>query len=164
MAQARFQVQTVCTGNICRSPMAAAVLAAFLDDAELSPLVSVGSSGVSAEEDGNPIDRRAARALRRRGYNPDPRHRAHRITRSELESADLILPATYGHYRALLARGADPAAVRMMRQFDPAAGGPPGPGLDIEDPWYGGEQDFESALDQIEAAAPGVVEHVRGRL
>jgi protein-tyrosine phosphatase len=145
--------------------MAAAVLTAHLDDAELSGLVAVRSSGVSAEEDGNPIDARAAKALRRRGYQPDPRHRAHRITRGELETTDLILAAAFNHYRGLVARGADPSKLRMLRQFDPAAGGaPPGWELDIEDPWYGGERDFELALDQIEAAAPGVLEHVRGLL
>ncbi|MDR2373326.1 MAG: low molecular weight phosphotyrosine protein phosphatase [Bifidobacteriaceae bacterium] len=165
MARSPFLIQTVCTGNICRSPMAAAVLAAFFDDAVWSGRVRIGSSGVSAEEHGNPIDPRAARALRRRGYSPDLGHRAHRITREEIETTDLILPATFHHYRALTARGADRGAVKMMRQFDPAAAGtPPGFALDIEDPWYGVDQDFDIALDQIEAAAPGVVEYVRGRI
>jgi protein-tyrosine phosphatase len=145
--------------------MAAAVLRTWFDDAALSGSVEVGSSGVSAEEHGNPIDRRAARALRAHGYEPEPGHRAHRITREELETTDLILPATYNHYRVLASRGADPANLRMMRQFDPGmADQPAGFALDIEDPWYGGEQDFELALAQIEAAAPGVVEYVRGLL
>jgi protein-tyrosine phosphatase len=162
MTRDRFSIQTVCTGNICRSPMAAAVLTSFLDDAGLSAWVEVGSSGVSAEEDGHPIDRRAVRALRRRGYEPHSHHRAHRITRQELETTDLILPATFHHYRALAARGADPGKLRMMRQFDPAmALLQPGFALDIEDPWYGGEEDFELALTQIEDAAPGVVDYVR---
>jgi protein-tyrosine phosphatase len=142
--------------------MAAAVLASFLDDAALSGLTRVGSSGVSGEETGNRIDRRAARALRRRGYLPDADHRAHRITRDELETTDLILPATFGHYRSLIGRGASPDRVRMMREFDPAVAGlAPGFELDIEDPWYGSDEDFESALTQIEAAAPGVVDYVR---
>jgi protein-tyrosine phosphatase len=145
--------------------MAAAVLLARFADADLSSLVRVGSSGVSAEEDGNPIDRRAARALRRRGYELDGRHRAHRITKAELEESDLILPATFGHYRALLARGAPESKVKMMRQFEPAlADQPASYQLDIEDPWYGTDQDFEVALDQIEAAAVGVVDYVRGQL
>ncbi|MDR1633668.1 MAG: low molecular weight phosphotyrosine protein phosphatase [Bifidobacteriaceae bacterium] len=165
MSGSPFTIQTVCTGNICRSPMAAQVLRDWFADADLSSSVVVGSSGVSAEEDGNPIDRRAARALRARGYTPDPRHRAHRISAEELETTDLILPATFNHYRVLASRGADPAGLRMMRQFDPElADQPAGFALDIEDPWYGGEQDFELALDQIEAAAAGVVEYVRGRL
>jgi protein-tyrosine phosphatase len=165
MGPDRFTIQTVCTGNICRSPMAATVLKAFFDDAALSGGVTIGSSGVSAEEHGNPIDVRAARALRRRGYKPDTKHRAHRVTSQELQTTDLILPATYNHYQALASRGADRGSLRMMRQFDPAVSDQPlGFALDIKDPWYGGERDFESTLDQIEAAAPGVVEYVRVRL
>ncbi|MDR1442536.1 MAG: low molecular weight phosphotyrosine protein phosphatase [Bifidobacteriaceae bacterium] len=162
MAPARYLIQTVCTGNICRSPMAATVLATFLADAALSGSAEVGSSGVSAEEDGNAIDRRAAAALRRRGYEPDLTHRAHRITREEIEVTDLILPATFNHYRTLTNRGAHPARLKMMRQFDPAVAElEPGWELDIEDPWYGTANDFELALSQIEAACPGVVDYVR---
>jgi protein-tyrosine phosphatase len=56
----------------------------------------------------------------------------------------------------------------MYRAFDPAAP-TPGPGvpehtLDIADPWYGDVEDFETCLDQVEAAADAVVEHVRAQL
>jgi protein-tyrosine phosphatase len=33
--------------------------------------------------------------------------------------------------------------------------------LDIADPWYGGAEDFEVCLEQVEAAADAIVEHVR---
>jgi protein-tyrosine phosphatase len=158
MARERFVVESVCHGNICRSPMVAAVLRSKLDDAALLGLVTVASSGVSAEEQGNPIDARAARALGRRGYPVDGRHRAHRITDQEIRRADLILPATAGQLRALERRGAAPGSLRLIRSFEPGLVGAP----DLDDPWYGGPEDFETVLDQIEAAAPGVVEYVRG--
>jgi protein-tyrosine phosphatase len=157
-----FNVQTVCHGNICRSPMAAAVLRRHLADAVPPLRVDVTSSGVSGEETGHPVDPRAARALARRGYQVDRNHRARRISDADLGSADLILPATFQHLRALVRRGAAPDRVRLIREFDPAlAGLRPGAALDLQDPWYGGDADFETALDQIEAAAPGVVEYVR---
>ncbi|MDR2252297.1 MAG: low molecular weight phosphotyrosine protein phosphatase [Bifidobacteriaceae bacterium] len=163
MPRAAFSIHTVCHGNICRSPMAATVLRQQLHDADLAVRVDVASSGVSAEERGNPIDARAARALQRRGYRVDGTHRAHRITDSELREVDLIVPATYWQMEELIRRGADPTRVRLMRWFDPAlAGMRPSRRMDLEDPWYGGAEDFEIALDQIEAAAPGVVEYVRG--
>jgi protein-tyrosine phosphatase len=145
--------------------MAAVVLRRRLADAALPAAVDVSSSGVSAEEAGNPIDRRAARALARRGYEPGRGHRAHRITGAELRDVNLILPSTSYQLHWLLAHGARAGQARMIREFAPEFDGvPAGPGLDLEDPWYGTAADFETALDQIEAAAPGVVEYVRGRV
>ena len=74
------RVLMVCTGNICRSTMAHAILQQ--EAARAGVDVVVDSAGVSDEEQGNPIDRRAARVLRDAGYAvpdhraPDPRRRA----------------------------------------------------------------------------------------
>ncbi|MDR2381740.1 MAG: low molecular weight phosphotyrosine protein phosphatase [Bifidobacteriaceae bacterium] len=165
MPQARFVIQTVCHGNICRSPMAAAVLRSQLHDADLDSFVAVASSGTSSEEHGHAIDPRAARALARRGYEVDRKHRAHRITPDELASADLVLPATLYQAEWLVRRGVPAGRVKLLRQFDPAfAGRAPTPAMELDDPWYGTEEDFETVLNQIETAAPGVVEYVHGRV
>ncbi|MDR3359263.1 MAG: low molecular weight phosphotyrosine protein phosphatase [Bifidobacteriaceae bacterium] len=165
MPSPQFTIQPVCHGNICRSPMAAAVLRHLLDDAGLGPRVLVASSGVSSEERGNPIDRRAVRALSRRGHPVDRTHRAHRITEEEIAVTDLILPATWDQRVTLLRRGAGEGRVKLLRQFDPAlADRAASARLDLADPWWGGEADFEAVLDQIEAAAPAVVEYVRDRI
>ncbi len=165
-----YRVMTVCTGNICRSPMAQIVLRDRFEAAGLGDLVVVDSSGVSDEEHGNPVDRRARSVLAAHGYPTGDGHRAHRVTATELTSRDLLLPATAQHARAL--RRLAPAEVAdrivMLRRFDPAAPvvgpGEPEHVLDIDDPWYGGMQDFEDCLAQIEAAADGVVAHVRAAL
>jgi protein-tyrosine phosphatase len=56
----------------------------------------------------------------------------------------------------------------MYRSFDPAAPAVHGDGaehlLDVDDPWYGGAEDFEVCLDVVEAAADAIVEHVRREL
>ncbi|MDR1392600.1 MAG: low molecular weight phosphotyrosine protein phosphatase [Bifidobacteriaceae bacterium] len=156
-----FTIQTVCHGNICRSPMAAVVLRHHLDDAVPHFPVQVSSSGVSAEEQGHPIDRRAGHVLERHGYAVDYHHRAHRITSAELRQTDLILPSTSQQAGELVRRGAQADRVRLLRSFDPAlAGLRPGPELDLDDPWWGTEADFESVLDQLERLAPGVVDYV----
>lgn len=73
----------VCTGNICRSPMAEDVLRARLREQSLDDRVVVDSTGISSEEHGNPIDRRAGlrRQLTRRGYvgHDVDAHRARRV-------------------------------------------------------------------------------------
>lgn len=90
---APYRVMTVCTGNICRSPMAEVVLRDRFEKAGLGDLVEVDSTGISDEEHGSPIDPRARRVLAAHGY-PVPAHRARRVTRAEVRERDLLLPMT----------------------------------------------------------------------
>ncbi len=161
-----YRICVVCTGNICRSPMAEYLLQEAFDDAGLGDLVEVESAGTSAEELGNPIDDRTASALARHGH-PDlgwDEHRARRFDRSWFAGLDLVLAADAWHRRTLhrlAGTGADRDKVAMLRSFDPdSAGGD----LDIDDPWYGGAAGFDRTHDEITAAVPGIVEHVRAAL
>jgi protein-tyrosine phosphatase len=165
-----YRVMTVCTGNICRSPMAEVVLRARLEDAGFGDRVVVDSTGVSDEEHGNPIDRRARAALASRGYDV-PRREARQVRAADLADRDLVLAMTASHARALRRiAGDDEAAGRvvMFRTFDPAAPRVADRAdehlLDVDDPWYGGPENFEHCLDEIEAAADGVVDAVRAAL
>ncbi|GAA1855770.1 low molecular weight protein-tyrosine-phosphatase [Myceligenerans crystallogenes] len=156
-----YRVMITCTGNICRSPMAEIVLRDRLDAAGLDAVVD--STGVSDEEAGNPIDPRASAALVRRGYAAGDAHVARHAIASDVAARGLVLAMTNQHARRLrdLAPGAD---VRLYRTFDPAAYDLGDHALDVADPWYGGPADFEICLDEIEAAADGVVAHVKAAL
>ena len=164
-----YRVMTVCTGNICRSPMAEIVLRHRLAAAGLGDEVLVDSSGISDEEHGHPVDRRARAVLVTHGYPAGDGHRARRVRAEDLTARDLVLAMTSVHARALRRlAGPDPveaARVVMYRRFDPEAPSVDDPRfehlLDIDDPWYGGPDEFEACLVQIEAGADGVVEHVR---
>ncbi|BDZ42135.1 phosphotyrosine protein phosphatase [Paraoerskovia sediminicola] len=178
-----FRIMTVCTGNICRSPMAEVVLRDRFERAGLGDVVAVDSTGISDEESGNPIDVRARKVLERAGYTV-PDRSARQVTATDLVGRDLVLPMTSVHARALrrlegkVSRGAatgtgelDPAElpkIRMYRSFDPQAPEVVDEGseheLDIDDPWYGGAEDFETCLAQVEAAADEIVAAVRGVL
>ena len=68
------RVEIVCPGNICRSPIGEVVLRAKLAEAGIDDVV-VTSSGTGGWHAGDPMDPRAAAALRRRGYDGSA-HRA----------------------------------------------------------------------------------------
>ena len=160
-----FRVMTVCTGNICRSPMAEVVLRDRFETAGLGARVVVDSTGISSEERGKPIDRRARAVLAAHGFRV-PVRAARPVRATDLLASDLVLAMTSVHARALRRlAGPDAGRVVMFRSFDPAAPRvAPGTGehvLDVDDPWYGGPADFEDCLVQIEAAADAVVAHVR---
>lgn len=166
-----YRVMTVCTGNICRSPMAEIVLRDRLAREGLGDQVEVDSTGISDEESGNPVDWRARSVLRRHGYPTGDGHRARRTSAAQLRERDLVLPMTAVHARALRRLvGGDPdvtARIRMFRSFDPAAPAEPDQPesvLDVDDPWYGPEEGFEVTLAEVEAAADGIVAHVRTAL
>ncbi|HEY0118942.1 MAG TPA: low molecular weight protein-tyrosine-phosphatase [Cellulomonas sp.] len=166
----RYRVMTVCTGNICRSPMAAVVLRARLAGAGLADEVVVDSTGVSDEERGHAIDRRARRVLVEHGYPAADDHRARQARAADLAANDLILPMTAAHARVLrrLAGDGQTDRIVLLRRFDPSAphvdDSRDEHRLDIDDPWYGGPPEFEDCLAQIEAAADGVVAFVRTAL
>src|SRR5688572_27986673 len=72
----QLRVMTVCTGNICRSPMAEVVLRERLAEAGITDVV-VDSTGTTGYELGEPMDPRARKVLLAAGYS-DPGIGAHR--------------------------------------------------------------------------------------
>lgn len=154
-----YRICVICTGNICRSPMAEVVLRDQIAEAGLADAVTVDSAGMDGWHVGKPMDPRAQATLRERGYD-GAGHRARQFASSWFTGVDLLLAADSGHARQLHARrpaGAE-AQVSLLRSFDPAAGAD----LDVADPYY--DDTFDQRLDEIEAACDGVVKHLREHL
>lgn len=118
-----MNILVVCTGNICRSPMGEVILRRKLDEAGYTDAV-VASAGVSDEESGRPMDRRAQKVLAANGYDI-PHGRAHLATEAELRDADVILAMTTGHAHRLKSMlddlGIDDTKVHLWREFDPTS-------------------------------------------
>ena len=158
MRRATYRICFVCTGNICRSPMAEAVLRGLLDEEGLGHAVEVDSAGTTAWHAGAPADRRAVTALRDAGYDGSG-HRAQAFETSWLADRDLVVALDSGHLdelRALAAGGPHETKVRLLRSFDAEAMLDDG-GLDVADPYYGSAADFERVLAQVEAGCRGII-------
>jgi protein-tyrosine phosphatase len=162
-----YRICFVCSGNICRSPMAEAVLRRMVDDADLTGRVEVDSAGTGDWHIGERADRRAVAALVGAGY-PDEGHRARQFDVHWFAVRELVIALDRGHLRTL--RGwapneVDRAKVQLLRSFDPAVGrDAPAALLDVADPYYDGAGMFREVLGQIETATAGLLVHVREQL
>lgn len=154
-----YRVCFVCTGNICRSPMAESVFRAHVADAGLAGLVGVDSAGTGGWHEGDGADPRTVAVLEAAGYEQD--HRARQFRASWFAGLDLVIALDAGHLRDLRALAPTPqdaAKVRLLRSYDPAAPAAQG---DVPDPYYGSLAGFEECLDLVEAASPGLLDAVR---
>lgn len=161
-----YSIIAVCTGNICRSPMAEFALRRAFDAAGLAEHVRIDSAGVSDGELGSPVDPRAGDLMRREGLDAS-RHAARVFDPLRFADRDLVLALDVPHWRRLRALAPDDASaakVRLLREFDPALAGSEPAELGIYDPWYGGPEDFRTTYGMIAAAVPGVVRTVVGEL
>lgn len=147
----------VCTGNICRSPMAQGVFEDLLRRESLDGKLEVDSAGTTAYHLGEPPDPRARRSAARRGISLDSQ-RARRVTPEDCERFDYILVMDEDNYRLVSSLCQDRAKVKLFMDFASDA-----PTNEIPDPYYAGEEGFELALDMIEAASQGLLEDIRGR-
>jgi len=144
----RYSVSFVCLGNICRSPMAAVVLEAKLEEAGLADRVEVSSSGTGGWHAGNPMDERAAATLTGAGYDPS-RHRACQYDHDRRTAIDLLLAMDATNLSDI---GGRDDRVLMFRDFDPVDSG-----SDVPDPYYGGHDGFEEVLRMVERTTEAIV-------
>jgi len=129
----------VCTGNTCRSPMAAALATSLLTNAGIN--ATVISAGVGAWG-GEPASKNAVTVMKAQGLDLEA-HRSQPTTRELLESATLVLTMTRGHLTHV--SGMCPT----VKAF--TLGEYAGCGSDISDPFGGNEELYRTCGAQIKA-------------
>ncbi|WP_329066251.1 low molecular weight protein-tyrosine-phosphatase [Streptomyces sp. NBC_01429] len=162
-ASGPYRVCFVCTGNICRSPIAESVVRALLADAGLDGAVTVDSAGTDGWHEGDGADPRAVAVLDAHGYPGD--HTARRFQAAWFPLLDLVIALDEGHLRELRRLAptpADAAKVRLLRSYDPDAEADGA--LDVPDPYYGDRAGFEECLRMVEAAGEGLLTAVRNAI
>ena len=156
----------VCTGNTCRSPMAAAVANAMAEQAlasllpkelqeQIEPSLKAFSRGLYAIE-GQPISHNAKAALEDAGippvaWNDYHGHVAHTLREDEAEACDLLVGMTSGHTMELILRF--PHLVERIRAFP----------REISDPYGGDLNAYTDCLAQIQAGVKELLQSFDGK-
>ena len=153
-----FRICFVCTGNICRSPMAETVLVDIAAREGFDRAIGVMSAGTGDWHVGEPADDRTVESLRSHGYDGS-RHRARQFDPGWFERLDLVVVFDHGQERILKAwapNERDRSKVQLLLGFDKeqAAIG------DVPDPYYSDAALFDHVLSMIERASTALFRQV----
>jgi protein-tyrosine-phosphatase len=155
-----LRVATICTGNICRSPMAEVVLQQLVSaDPDLAGHVIVTSAGTANWHVGDEMDPRARQALARAGYT---RAGSCALFASAdfLNDQDVVVVMTREHLMSVRERLTNPTTeVLLWRQLiDPSSE------LDVADPYYGDDREFDDCLRVLDDGAHQLIGRLRSRV
>lgn len=156
---ALFRICFVCTGNICRSPMAETVFKQLVSKAGLEHRVAVISAGTGDWHVGEPSDDRTLDALARRGYNGSG-HRGRQFDPTWFANLDLVVAFDRSQERILKAwatSDADRAKVQLLLTFDSEQAAL----LDVPDPYYSDAALFDQVLGMIERASAALFRQIK---
>ena len=145
----------ICLGNICRSPAAHAVMQHLVDKRGCSNQYEIDSAGIGDWHVGQLPDKRMREHGKRRGY--DVNHHARQFdARKDFAYFDLIVVMDEDNYRYITSQAPDATArgkvVCMADYFTRHKNA-----TCVPDPYYGGAEDFELALDLIEDGCEGLI-------
>jgi protein-tyrosine phosphatase len=151
-----MKVLFVCMGNICRSPTAEGVFRDYVRRHAADLQIEIDSAGTHDYHVGEPPDARSIAAAARRGIDLADL-RARQVADEDFERFDLILAMDRLNHVTLLDRSPTQFHPRIRTLLEFAAG----KGHDVPDPYYGGAAGFDTVLDLVEAAAPGLLAEIR---
>lgn len=155
----KVRVLFVCLGNICRSPLGAAILKKKISENGMDRWVEVDSCGTSNYHIGDGADPRTIANASKNGVPID--HCARQLTEEDLSRFDYVFAMDKSNYQNILRLVPEAEAlrqrVRMMREFDPLS-----KGGEVPDPYHGGEQGFQDVFDILDRSTDGFIAHLQG--
>ncbi len=156
-----IRVLFVCLGNICRSPLSQGVFEEAVRREGLSGKIEADSAGTHGfYHAGEAPDPRAQESAASRGIDISVQ-RARLLEREDCERFDYILTMDEQNYERVTALCPGHGTRALIRPFLDFA--PDRPEREVPDPYHGGPEGFDLAMDLAEAASEGLLEDIRER-
>lgn len=144
----------ICLGNICRSPAAEGVMRELVHQAGRDDEFEIDSAGIGGWHVDQLPDNRMRNHGAQRGYKFDSR--ARQFSKNDFSHFDYILVMDHDNFRAVSAMAPTPADQVKVRMLTDYLQHHPNASV-VPDPYYGGPEDFDYALDLIEDACQGLL-------
>lgn len=171
-----IRVLFVCLGNICRSPLAEGVFVQLAKQRGVAERFMVDSCGTGDWHSGELADPRSRAVARKHGI--ELTHRA-RVLRPDYDfpsgagglgaeppgrgvspAFDWFIGMDRQNCRRLIAVGAPPVRVVLLRSFDPLLRGRPENELEVPDPYTEPDEAFDEVYAMVERACAGLIDHL----
>lgn len=152
-----YRVLFVCLGNICRSPAGENVFRSLTKKANLDQSISCDSAGTIGFHIGKTPDSRMSATIRSRGYQVTGQSR--QFTKQDFQDFDLILTmddSNFADITSLAHTSEDRQKVRKFVDFCTHMDF-----REVPDPYYGGDEGFETVADLMEDGCAGLLADIR---
>jgi protein-tyrosine phosphatase len=157
----KIKVLFVCLGNICRSPLAEAILKTRVKERGLEKNFKIDSCGTANYHVGETADERTIANALENGVKI--RHSARQLSAEDLDRYDLILAMDKDNYAVTrkLAGGRDElrSKIKLLREYDvKSIGG------DVPDPYYGGREEFQQVFNILNRSVENLLNELQSEL
>ncbi len=135
----------VCLGNICRSSMAEGIL-----QAKLPAGFEVDSVGTISQHEGEAPDSRAIKTAKAHGVDISAQ-RSRPVTKEDISNSDRVYCMDLNCYEDVISMAENETERKKISLFLQAAGNS-GDEIEVPDPYWGGEEEFEAVFQMLDTA------------
>lgn len=153
-----MKILFVCLGNICRSPLAAAIFNHKVKALKLDHLLQSDSCGTGNYHIGGAADDRSIAVARKNGI--EIQHVVRQLTIDDLVAFDHIIAMDNNNLTNIKRLPSDTEnfdKVKLMRDYDPHGKG------NVPDPYYGTEKDFKEVYDILDRSMDSFIDYLKRR-
>lgn len=149
----RIGVLFICTGNICRSPLAEGIFLHMVNERRVADRFHIDSAGTGGWHVGELADHRMRATAEMHGVKLTSR--ARQFHARDIDEFAHLICADESHRDHLLRMGAPEERVTLLLEYDPDA-----PMVEVPDPYYGGQDGFDLVYKVVNNACAALLDQL----